>query len=253
MSDVSPPDIYRINPQPIIDAMKAQGLSSHELARNVGCSRTTLIVLLKGRRKYDNRALVGSVCASLRIPVHSVAIPMIFPPEPPDLPCGEEVAWCTEGVGTLILSTSGRAWSLCLGGGFRELFTTSSAGYHVIMTRAPGGPKRHHLAHRLIMAAFCGPPPDGCDVVRHLNDVKTDNRLSNLAYGTHFQNRQDVRRLRGSATYTEQEFDTAVLGGATVRQLRARFEIDASTVYRGKSRLRKQLAAREIATMQAAV
>lgn len=45
--------------------------------------------------------------------------------------------------------------------------------------------------HRLVAAAFLGPRLPGLEV-RHLNDIKTDNRLANLAYGTRDQNQQDA-------------------------------------------------------------
>ncbi|MFI8590108.1 NUMOD4 motif-containing HNH endonuclease [Dietzia maris] len=44
--------------------------------------------------------------------------------------------------------------------------------------------------HRLVMAAFAGPCPEGMEV-RHLNGDPTDNRLTNLAYGTRSENARD--------------------------------------------------------------
>ena len=44
--------------------------------------------------------------------------------------------------------------------------------------------------HRLVMDAFVGPLPESM-VTRHLNGNKADNRLANLAYGTHQENRRD--------------------------------------------------------------
>jgi hypothetical protein len=52
---------------------------------------------------------------------------------------------------------------------------------------------RRFLVHRLVAMAFLGPRPVG-QVVRHLNDVKTDNQLANLAYGTKGDNRRDAVR-----------------------------------------------------------
>ncbi len=46
---------------------------------------------------------------------------------------------------------------------------------------------------RLVVLAFVGPLPAGL-VTRHLNDIKTDSRLENLAYGTHAENRADRTR-----------------------------------------------------------
>lgn len=45
-------------------------------------------------------------------------------------------------------------------------------------------------AHVLVMLAFEGPRPPGA-IIRHLNDVKTDNRVQNLTYGTPGENTAD--------------------------------------------------------------
>jgi hypothetical protein len=44
--------------------------------------------------------------------------------------------------------------------------------------------------HRLVALAFYGKCPEGW-VVRHKNDIKTDNRPSNIAYGTQMENMDD--------------------------------------------------------------
>jgi hypothetical protein len=51
--------------------------------------------------------------------------------------------------------------------------------------------RRRVFVHVLIMETFIGPCPEGQEV-RHLNDVKNDNRLENLAYGTRSQNMLDL-------------------------------------------------------------
>lgn len=51
--------------------------------------------------------------------------------------------------------------------------------------------KKTVCVHRLVLAAFVGPLPSGL-VTRHLNGDRTDNRLSNLAYGTHSENARDA-------------------------------------------------------------
>lgn len=56
------------------------------------------------------------------------------------------------------------------------------------------GELQSHLVHRLMAVAFLGPPPSGDSVVRHLNDIADDNRLSNIEYGTIADNSQDAIR-----------------------------------------------------------
>lgn len=41
--------------------------------------------------------------------------------------------------------------------------------------------------HQLVLEAFVGPCPDGCEVL-HLNHNPADNRLENLRYGTRSEN-----------------------------------------------------------------
>lgn len=59
-------------------------------------------------------------------------------------------------------------------------------------------PRRRSLA-AMILEAFRGARPTPKHQVRHLNDIKTDNHLSNLAWGTAKQNSQD--KCRNGRTY----------------------------------------------------
>ncbi len=53
---------------------------------------------------------------------------------------------------------------------------------------------------RLVLLTFVGPPPLGMTDARHLNGLKTDNRLDNLAWGTRADNEADKKRHgKGSA------------------------------------------------------
>ena len=56
------------------------------------------------------------------------------------------------------------------------------------------GKRKIHLVHRLVLRAFVGECPRNMEV-RHLNSIKTDNRLCNLAYGTHSENVIDTIKL----------------------------------------------------------
>lgn len=54
-----------------------------------------------------------------------------------------------------------------------------------------GDIKKDMAVHPLVLAAFVGPRPDGM-VTRHLNGIRHDNRLENLAWGTPKENSHDT-------------------------------------------------------------
>jgi hypothetical protein len=68
--------------------------------------------------------------------------------------------------------------------------TIGTDGYlHVTLSRP--GPKRENLAvHRLVALAFLGPPPPGSEVC-HNDGVRTNNKISNLRWGTRASNFAD--------------------------------------------------------------
>lgn len=72
-----------------------------------------------------------------------------------------------------------------------KLVTSWTGHQHVNLTVE--GKAYVRKVHRLVLEAFVGPMPPGL-VCRHLNGCPTDNRLSNLAYGTHVENAQDAIR-----------------------------------------------------------
>ena len=55
------------------------------------------------------------------------------------------------------------------------------------------GKGNSRYVHQLVLEAFVGTMPDGA-VTRHLNGIPTDNRVENLAWGTHLENMRDTLR-----------------------------------------------------------
>lgn len=62
------------------------------------------------------------------------------------------------------------------------------------------------LVHRLVLEAFVGLCPKGMEC-RHLNGIKTDNKLANLAWGTRNENMQD-RIKNGNINRGEQRWSS---------------------------------------------
>lgn len=91
---------------------------------------------------------------------------------------------------------------------------------------------RQHKVHRLVLLTFVGPCPPGMQC-RHLNGIKTDNRLENLAWGTPCENAQDTlthgHYCRGeqNAWSTLTESDVRM-----IREMRAREEVSFSDIAR---------------------
>lgn len=75
----------------------------------------------------------------------------------------------------------------------RLLSTWENQHGHKYVELTNNGIKEKALVHRLMAEAFL-PNPEGYPVVRHLNDDPRDNRLENLAWGTHLDNRNDMIR-----------------------------------------------------------
>lgn len=64
-------------------------------------------------------------------------------------------------------------------------------GYlRVCLVDGDDGDTVHWSVHTLVLEAFVGPRPDGHQA-RHLNGIRTDNRASNLAWGTVAENHAD--------------------------------------------------------------
>lgn len=67
-------------------------------------------------------------------------------------------------------------------------------GYVKFGMTGDDGHRRTVSAHRLVAMAFLPRPHDGAVYVLHANDVKTDNRVENLRWGTPAENTADAVR-----------------------------------------------------------
>lgn len=97
-------------------------------------------------------------------------------------------------------------------------------GYMRVFLRRDG--KTHtRYVHRIICETFNGPPaPD--QEVRHLNGDRSDNRASNLAWGTHAENEAD-KETHGTIAWGEQN-GTSKLSSGTVKAMRDMVRAGAS-------------------------
>lgn len=101
------------------------------------------------------------------------------------------------------------------------------------------GKRKACLVHRLVLLAFVGKCPEGQEV-RHLNSVKTDNRLVNLAYGTHSENVIDTINLgRNSRQKLNSELALEIRrranNGESVKALSAEFKVSTRAISKIKN------------------
>jgi len=74
----------------------------------------------------------------------------------------------------------------------------NNEGYYNVDLRSAVRNRNKVKVHRLVLLAFCGPPPsDAKYYACHRNGIRTDNRLENLYWGTPAQNCHD-RKLHGN-------------------------------------------------------
>jgi hypothetical protein len=93
-----------------------------------------------------------------------------------------------------------------------------SDGYLVVTLFNGAGQRRMRRVNRLVLEAFRGPCPKG-HVGGHLNAIRNDNRLTNLAWLTHAEN--SAQREADGNTAKGESVGSARLKADQVRQIRA--------------------------------
>lgn len=93
-----------------------------------------------------------------------------------------------------------------------------SDGYQIV-SLCHDGHKRTKSVHTLVLKTFIGPCPDGM-VCRHLDGNQNNNHVSNLAWGTPYENSQDMV-LHGTSTPGEKH-GMGKLTASDVLAIRAR-------------------------------
>ncbi len=88
------------------------------------------------------------------------------------------------------VSGTGDVARVLVGGGRREIAQQLSPKGYLQVHLSAAGEKRHRNVHQVVAMAFL-PTADG-QLVRHLNDDKTDNRAVNLAWGSYSDNAFDA-------------------------------------------------------------
>ena len=221
--------------------LRAQGLSITEIADAFGLSSAHTAAILRGVwRRYD----VDNPTLEEVAPTPDLAefLSDNLTSEP-DESWRPVVGWD----GLYEVSNKARVRSLRRGG--MILRSKRNRGGHWIVALTRGGKPTGGLVHRLVAEAFIGPAPFEGAIVRHLNGDPADNRIDNLAWGTHADNLADAVRhgtqgrgeLRPYHKLTDdkvREIRRLALEGISYADIGRQFGItrtQASSVARGES------------------
>ena len=114
-----------------------------------------------------------------------------------------------------------------------KVLSQGNSGGYKFVNLGDGNSKKVHV---LVAEAFIGIRPDGLDVCHNDGD-KTNNRLSNLRYGTRSENNLDGYEIRGYVTKNQKlspsevrEIKDKLLQGYSRRQLAKEYDVCKSTI-----------------------
>lgn len=127
----------------------------------------------------------------------------------------------------------------------RELKASDDGnGYRIVCIRGDGGAKKTYRVCRLVLMAFVGIPKSGMQAC-HGNNIKNDDRIDNLRWGTASENTLDQVRHgvhRGLKSRGEDhpmsklrlnqviEIKKLIQDGATLKNIAERFNVAMTTV-----------------------
>lgn len=103
------------------------------------------------------------------------------------------------------ITNDGKLFSIKQGKVWKELKPSLSRGYNRFVLYDENGQDKKFFAHKLVLLAYIGKPPDNMPVCRHLDGNRQNNNVSNLKWGTHKQNSNDMilhgRSLKGEKNH----------------------------------------------------
>lgn len=112
------------------------------------------------------------------------------------------------------VTQKGQVWSIRFNRFLKQ--TQDTDGYYIVGLRE-NKKKKTQTIHKIVLDTYVGSCPRGM-VCRHLNGIKTDNRVSNLSWGTMQENCND-REIHGRTSRGENH-TTAKLKGFEVLKIR---------------------------------
>jgi DNA-binding transcriptional regulator YiaG len=112
---------------------------------------------------------------------------------------------------------------------FKKMNFSKAKSGHLVVSF---GRSEKEFVHRVIYETFVGKIKDGA-FIRHLNDIKTDNRVSNLAQGNQKENMADA--LRNGVLKTKLNFEEVtkirkLKGYLKRKEVATQFGVSESTI-----------------------
>lgn len=133
---------------------------------------------------------------------------------------------------------------LCRGDKVRILKQSRDHGgyYHVGPVR--DGKQENLYVHKVVMLVFGPPRPSPQHIIRHWDDVKANNHISNLLWGTNLDNTQDAVRngcyageRNGRAKLTRAQVDEIRQSPESGAALGRKFGVTKEAVYFARKRI----------------
>lgn len=96
------------------------------------------------------------------------------------------------------------------------------------------GNREYRYVHELVLTSFVGPRPNGM-ISRHLNGIRTDNRLTNLEWSTESVNRLDVKHHGGNdrqlSVLEIVSIKRGLAFGISRKELATEYDVSLSTIH----------------------
>lgn len=151
---------------------------------------------------------------------------------------GKEVREFTRGI---FLTRDGEVYSARSGRIALLKLNRTTSGYLTFGIWSNGKPSTIRL-HKAMAEVWIGPKPSPKHVARHLNDIRTENHIDNIAWGTYADNSADAKRngshilgsTVGTAKLTEDSVMAIRLSMETDVALAKKFGVSRGTIYEAR-------------------
>jgi len=125
----------------------------------------------------------------------------------------------------------------------KAIFMKGLPGEYIRVVLAKGNVRKTYTVQELVLLTFVGPRPKGL-LVLHTNDVKKDNVLHNLSYGSRKDNRLDRKKnglenssrgeKNGLSKLTADQVREIRLSTLSSRKLARKYKVASSTLLAAK-------------------